>query len=228
MTRRLPIYLTIIFLLAAVPAFSQDSPKPDRWHGLVIDQSTPNDAISTLGKPLKDFIGPFHPMDIESRALTSILKEKAFRHLRWKKLEGMSQVDLAFKDDRLVSITLVLEKGKQFPAASLKAVYNLPFNPSFGTGALGTMNRPRLGPTIFGGPLAGATYQGAFPGMYSLVAETDKAWVTAGVDNASGIREALLGAGDTSQAAGAFPGKIEYLSLLSRTLENKGSGDLLK
>jgi hypothetical protein len=53
--------------------------------------------------------------------------------------------------------------------------------------------------------------------------------VTAGVDNASGFKEGLLGEGDTSQATDSFPGKIEYVSLISRTLENRdGDTDLLK
>jgi hypothetical protein len=65
MTHRLPVLLTTILLfLAAVPALAQDGPKPDRWRGLVIDESTPDDAIKVLGKPSKDEVGRIRVFDL--------------------------------------------------------------------------------------------------------------------------------------------------------------------
>ncbi|MEO8649379.1 MAG: hypothetical protein ABI539_09460 [Acidobacteriota bacterium] len=46
-----------LFLLAVVaPIFAQ---QPDRWHGLIVDQSSPDDAIATLGTPDSDKIDKF-------------------------------------------------------------------------------------------------------------------------------------------------------------------------
>jgi hypothetical protein len=35
----------------------QDGAKPDRWRGLILDESTPEDAIKLLGQPKKDGLG---------------------------------------------------------------------------------------------------------------------------------------------------------------------------
>lgn len=44
---------TLLFILTGV-AQGQGKPMPDRWRGLVIDESTPEDAIRILGQPQSD------------------------------------------------------------------------------------------------------------------------------------------------------------------------------
>src|SRR5258705_3230427 len=72
-------YLLLMVLWAVcVPVFTQDNdnPQPDRWRDLVLDQSTPEDALKVLGKP--------------SRRIESVAKASGDRllNLEWKPTES--------------------------------------------------------------------------------------------------------------------------------------------
>jgi hypothetical protein len=65
--KRSAILATLILILSfGAVAQEQDKPMPDRWRGLVIDQSTPEDAIRILGEPKKDKVGSLTVMDVRS------------------------------------------------------------------------------------------------------------------------------------------------------------------
>ncbi len=53
------ILILAALLLSCIPVAAQDTdgPKPDRWRGLVLDQSTTGDAIKSLGTPDNDRAG---------------------------------------------------------------------------------------------------------------------------------------------------------------------------
>jgi hypothetical protein len=46
--------LALLFCATVAVAQQQDGAKPDRWRGLVLDESTAEDAIKVLGQPKKD------------------------------------------------------------------------------------------------------------------------------------------------------------------------------
>ena len=46
---------------------SNDTPQPDRWHGLILDESTPEDAVKVLGKPSEDKPQPNNLQHIDPR-----------------------------------------------------------------------------------------------------------------------------------------------------------------
>src|SRR5436190_20578671 len=94
--------LPIIFLFFVAAAFSQ---QPDRWRGLILSESTPEDAIQVLGKAEKDEANqPLRVFGGVSHWLTKRQKEKIFRVIEFKlgKEQGVQKADMYFLDGKLV------------------------------------------------------------------------------------------------------------------------------
>lgn len=214
--KRLTI-LAAALLLLVTPSIAQeqDRPQPDRWRGLVIDQSTPDDAIKTLGQPESDKPGGFKPYPLEKRLDT---KGNDFRHLVYKKLEGVKLADLVFKDGKLISIGLELDKS--IDAAALQNIYGVSFEPKFSNMdtamSPGDYERNR-----------GRLFAKDFPTVYYLISKTEHSYVSAMVDNGS-FKSMMLGSNQGSTGEGAFPGKTKFISLISLSLENKRGANVLK
>jgi hypothetical protein len=47
------IFVVLLFCVNIAAPQEQDGAKPDRWRGLILDESTPEDAIKLLGQPKK-------------------------------------------------------------------------------------------------------------------------------------------------------------------------------
>ncbi|MBA3442197.1 MAG: hypothetical protein H0T92_20250 [Pyrinomonadaceae bacterium] len=125
---RISFLLTLIIAHAILgTAQEQDKPMPDRWRGLILDQSTPDDAIRVLGQPSKDKTDNLAPSRIDAW-ITKKRKEKIFRLLEFKKSEGIDHAWLWFLDNKLVSILLDLKKGTVSPNA-LNNIYGVQFQP---------------------------------------------------------------------------------------------------
>ncbi len=109
-----------ILLCLTLSAFGQtdatetksDSPQPDRWRGLIIDEATPDDAIKLLGKPKKDKTDSLKIFGIQDW-LSKQIKEKKFRLLGYEKPEGLDFVWLGFLDDKLVFTKLEPKNYRQ-------------------------------------------------------------------------------------------------------------------
>jgi len=99
--------------------------KPNGWQGLILDRSTPEDATRTLGQPAKDKIDKLDVHNID-KWLSPKHKEKIFRKLIFKKIGEVEKAELAFLDDRLVSIRLEYAE-KKFPTRDLEARLGLAF-----------------------------------------------------------------------------------------------------
>jgi hypothetical protein len=54
MNRKSTALAVLFCFVIPVRAQVQDRPMPDRWRGLIIDESSPDDAIKTLGAPATD------------------------------------------------------------------------------------------------------------------------------------------------------------------------------
>ncbi len=80
----------VILISCFLLSVSQEptGPKPDRWRGLILDESTPDDALKALGRPAKD--------------KTTEGSQSVSRTIRFKNLEGISETQLIFQKDRLV------------------------------------------------------------------------------------------------------------------------------
>src|SRR3712207_2791456 len=111
--------LTGVFVLASTGFGRQaGAVKPDRWEGLTVDQSTPEDAVRALGRPVSDKPDRLHIYNIDAW-ITPRHKQKVFRVLTHEKVGDAKKVRLAFLDNRLVRIFIEYD-DKKFPAKDLR------------------------------------------------------------------------------------------------------------
>lgn len=204
--------LTLCFSLFAQ---DDDKPAPNRWRGLVIDQSTPEDAIKALGQPASDKTDSFRPYPFEKRIST---KGKTFRHLKFKEIKGLDSALLVFNENKLVCITLDLKE--KIPAAAIQNNYRVEFEPKISQ--FEVSSNPKNYERV-----QGKLYPKNFPAGYFIQAETTDVWIGAAIDNSS-FGALMLGSSRGSTGTGAFPGKATLVLILSRSLENREGSDVLK
>ncbi|HVW09169.1 MAG TPA: hypothetical protein VHC90_11345 [Bryobacteraceae bacterium] len=205
--------ITSAILLSVFLTAAQDAPRPDQWHGLALNTSSPSDA-SGLGAPTSDKperliipqVGKWFEQDVSRKPI--------LRRMEFKEIEGFKNVDLFFSGDHLVAIRLFF--AKPLNTEALKNIYGLDFKPYTGRAEAGIDEFSRL---------ANPAPQG-YPVLYSLVAAAEKSVVIASVDNG--------GVGDSLKAhlgldlGGGYPGKVTAVTLVSRSLEDHKGADLLK
>lgn len=203
------------------PAEEQAGPMPDRWRGLVIDRSTPADAVKRLGHPKKDRVGGLRTYPLNER-LTVDHNTEGLRKLRYENVEGVGDAELIFKDERLVIIELRLDKSVK--AGSLARIYDADFDAKFSgmDQAFSPRNYERH---------KGKVYPKEYPTVYYLVAVTEKTYISAMVENGpslgsmlAGSRRDQIGEGDDA----GYPGKTKIIQIISRTLENRTGAGALK
>ncbi len=196
----------------------QDKPMPDRWRGMVIDESTPEDVTAKMGKPVKDELARF-PRGALGDLLTAKTKEKKFRRLEYKELEGIDKAYFTFSENKLVAISLDIKK--EFSPNALPNTYGLEFKPAFGSLTMA------LSPEKFERN-QGKDYAISYPTVYNLVAKSEKTFIVALVANnsfGSILKDVAVGG---RSKEGTFPGKVAYVEILSRTMENRDGADVLK
>jgi hypothetical protein len=194
----------IIFAFAvANMAQEQDKPLPDRWHGLILDQSTVDDALKALGKPSGDkTIGP---------------KNKAFRVVTFKKVAGMNEAKLMFRDDKLVSIGL--QPTKRIEAKAIPNIYGIEFDVRV-SGIEEAANPKDYERSN------GRVYPKTYPAVYFLKAVTEHATINCLIANNS--LGAILGQTAGVRNNDGFPGRVSLIQLNSRVLDNRDGADVLK
>lgn len=211
----------LLVLSLSVSAQEQDHPTPDRWHGLIIDQSTPEDAIKILGQPKKDKVDRLTVYQL-GRWVSKQQKEKVFRNLEYKfdDKQGVQKATLSFKDNKLVMITLDLKSGAVAPNG-LSNIYGIQFQPM--VGGLDMALKPRDFEQN-----QGKIYPKTYPTVYSLVAASETTFIGAMIGNVPSFLGALGKSMGVPDEPNSFPGKVELLQIISRTLENKDGADVLK
>jgi hypothetical protein len=208
------LFIALAFCNSAL-AQEQDKPMPDRWHGLIINESTPEDAIKALGQPVSDKSESFRPYPFDKRIST---KGRTFRHLKFKEIKGLDSARLVFTDDKLVCIFLDLKE--KIAASAIQNNYGIDFEPKIS--AMNSSSNPNDYERH-----EGKLYPKNYPAGYYLVGTTPEVWIGAAIDNSS-FGSLMLGSSRGSTGSGAFPGKAVSLIILSRSLENKEGADVLK
>ncbi len=180
---------------------AEDGPKPDRWRGLILDESTAEDVIKTLGKPSKD----------------RVTKQIGNRTLTFKNLEGISEAQLIFEKERLVVISL--RPSRKIDAKAVPNIYGLEFEPRISG----------LEEAVNPGDYErheGRVYPKTYPAVYELISVTPHSRVTCLIANNSfgSILKQSAGIRDETE----FPGHVALIQLISRTLDNRRGADALK
>jgi hypothetical protein len=107
------LLLTVILFTSSVLTLGQE---PDRWRGLIIDESTPEQAISKLGKPSKPGLA------IKATLKAARKRGANVQAFNWDNVEGFRDVNLYFLDGKLALI--YLEKPvTPIPTASFVDAY---------------------------------------------------------------------------------------------------------
>lgn len=217
----LPLILLILLTFLTVTVFSQEDtqPQPDRWRGLIIDQSTPEDALRILGKPTKDRIGEL-PVAALNQWVSKKRKEKVFRTIEFKVSDGIQKAFLSFLDNKLVMITLDVKSGTVAPNG-LSNIYGVEFYPMI----------KALDIALFEKDFErnqGKIYPKTYPTVYTLAAVTERSFVSAMISNVPSFMGALGKTMGVPDEPGSFPGKVEFVQIISRTLQNRDGADVLK
>lgn len=212
--------LSLILILCATAAQStSDQPQPDRWRGLILNETTPDQAIAILGKPKSDKPDRLFIHEID-KWFEPGLNKKNLRKQSFRDVAGFDRVDLYYRDDKLVVMQLDPEKNPIKPTA-LQNIYGIEFRPFVG-GFRESHNSWDFERH------AGQVYPKTFPESYTLVGVSPGSIVAAAISNTSvgSILRQLNHVRDT--AGGGFPGKVHHIQLISRKLENRAGADLLK
>jgi hypothetical protein len=185
-----------------------------------VDESAPEDAIRSLGKPTKDKSESPRTYPLNKRVRVDH-NTKGIRKLSYEKVEGVGKAHLYFKDDKLILIDLELKPG--IPATTFPNLYGIEFWPKVSEMEQGFEpgNYERN---------EGRVYPKNYPVVYYLIASTNKTYVSAMVDN-GGMGGMLFGSkrskmGDSD--LGGFPGKVERVQIISRKFEKSTGSDALK
>ncbi len=208
------MFVLLLTFLLSLPI--QSEVQPDRWRGLVVNEASPDDAITALGKPEKDSTEQLRIFDIDSKWITEKQKQKIYRRLEFKP-EGMKKAALFFADGKLIMIELYPAKEPQ--AAALSNIYGLQFIPRISSidQALSPRDYERH---------EGRVYPKNYPTVYSLAAVHEKVFVGAMVGNV-GFGSALRNVTGVPDGS-SFPGKVGRIQIISRKLENLDGADALK
>ena len=202
---------------APVNAPAQAGPMPDRWRGLILDQSTPADATRILGTPKSDKQDSIRVFNVPKQWLTKRTGESVFQVMKWDKLEAMDSAELAFLNGRLVLVRL--DPKEQPAAAALGNIYGIQVSPIISgiDEAVSPYNYERN---------QGRVYPKIYPSVYKLVGVAERS-IVAGLATNVGFGSALRQTAGVSDGP-AFPGKIKQIELVSRALENRDGSDALK
>jgi len=183
--------------LLASNAFAQvgNAPRADGFRGLILNQTTSEDAIRILGQPVADKTDR-----IDASKLTKWLdpkhKEKIFRHLSFKNIGDLSHIELTFLENKLMMIELEFKKTL-FPAR-LSDLFGVEFAVvGAQQGPSDLPNEPGKYPVRFI-----PTY---YPFTYNMIGISDQAFIWA----------------DCSTGDARTPGKIDRTRQVSRVLERK-------
>jgi hypothetical protein len=196
----------IIFLASTSLGQRTSEYKPEGWHGLTLDQSTPEDAIRILGQPISDKSDRLQIYNIDVW-VTPKHKQKVFRVLTYKNVGDVKQAGLAFLDNKLVRIHTKYAE-KKFPAKDLRERFGIDF--VLVKGEL----PPDSTPSMYEGRKE-STAPKEYPAAYYMVSVTPQSLISAFVAR-GGIKGALDLANDVKKKE---PGSLMHLDIISRTLD---------
>src|SRR5260370_1351863 len=196
--------------------------KLDGWHGLFLDQSTPEDAIRLLGKPRSDKLDRLH-IHVVDKWVSAKHKEKLFRVLTFKKIEEVDQADLAFLDGKLVMISLNLGiLGKNWPVKSLAD--------RFGVGFTAVKKIPEDGqPSDYESTVSSNNFR-LSKNVYRMVAVSTRSYFYAYVADQNFLRNLVRSGGRAGpeDIITRLPGKVITMEIISRRIERTALNEAVR
>ena len=212
----------LIFLCAAPALAQDDQAAADRWAGMVLNVSTPDDAIRLLGTPSKDKDKIALEVPRPLSWLSVKTKEKIFRTLSYKRIQQFKGVQLSFLDGKLVAISMEAPNAeiedKWIDPDDLEQLFGIAFKPSMRK--RGIKLAP---PSDFQANAPAELKKDEYDYWYDMIAVSEQSFIVAITDNykyQSGIfdspdvkRRKKINARGTR-----YPGYVSDIEILSRTL----------
>ena len=189
------LVLSSAILLAANASGQTNNSRADGFRGLILNQTTSEEAVRILGQPLTDKTDRLDVAKL-SKWLDAKHKEKIFRQLSFKNVGDFSQIHLSFLENKLMMIELEFKKIL-FPAR-LNDLFGLEFAViGAQQGPSDLPNEPGKYPVRF--------IPVFYPFNYNLIGISDKTFIWV----------------DCSTGDARTPGKIDRSRQVSRVLEKK-------
>jgi len=203
------VFLCVMALVSMVgTGFSAEV---NKWHGIILNQTTVEEATEILGKPDKKSFAGLGPT-LHDKFLIPERKKKIWIGLMYKRRADMKKIELwADKGNKIVMIHLQPEK--KIEASMLPEIYKSKIVPWFTGLEVGMFPKNYE-------EHEGNVYAKTYPAVYKLLSENDQAYMEAGVDNASlgmALKE-VTGVRDTGLG---YPGKVLDIYLISKALKVK-------
>lgn len=197
MNKTITALLLLVLLAAHVPAQSKNQTpfpsNPDGFREFVLDKTTAEEIIRSLGKPEKDKADKLEVSKIE-KWLDAKHKEKIFRQLTYNSLGDFLKIEFSFLQEKLVMIDL--EFKRNVSPEKLTRLFGVPFE-ALG-GPVNLPDKPGLYPNV------GFSVTG-YPPYYSMIGISEKTFIF--INCASG--------------PGGSPGRVVRTRQVSRVLEKK-------
>ncbi len=194
--KKFPILLAYAALLTAnAVAQPGNRPRADGFRGLILNQTTSEDAVKMLGQPTSDKVDRLNVSKV-SKWLDPKHKEKIFRQLAFRKVGDFSQIELSFLENKLMMIELEFKKSLE--PLKLDTLFGVEFAVlGAQTGPFDLPNEPGKYPVRF--------LPTFYPFSYNLIGISDKAFIWV----------------DCSTGDARVAGKVDRTRQISRVLERK-------
>ena len=218
---KLIISLLILLFAAAPNIRAAEDMRPDAWAGMVLDVSSPEDAVSLFGPPSKDKDKVALDLPRPLSWLSDKWKQKIFRTITYKKIREYKDVQFSFLDGKLVAILMEAPNGEiednWIDPDDLETLFGVPFKPHQRT------TKKLIPPGEFLASAPDELKKGEYDYWYDMIAISDKSFVVAVADNYQYI-SGLFEKPDAKRrkkinARGArYPGYVSDIEIISRTL----------
>lgn len=214
--------IALLVLIGAMPVAAQDQAAPDRWAGMVLNESTPENASSLFGVPSKDKDKVSLDVPRPLSWLADKCNEKVFRTLTYKRIQGYKNVQFSFLDGKLVSISMEAPNAeiedKWIDPDDLEQLFGVTFKPTMRK--RGVKLPP---PSDFHANAPSELKKNEYDYWYDMIAVSEHSFIVAVTDNYIYI-SGLFESPDAKRrkkinARGLrYPGFVSEIEIISRTL----------
>lgn len=184
---------------------------PDQWRGQLLGQTTPEEAVKTLGPPAQDKKGRLEIMRMKKQ-FPATQYQNVFRKLEYKDINGFEKARLFFQNDKLVMIEL--RAGKSLLAQTAANSFNISFRVSADlSSSIPNIKTPSDAADVLQDPV----YLQQYSDYYYLIGETGKSVVLAWVDNKKD--GAYLRRYHNTKPIGQLFGYVRSIQIISKELK---------
>lgn len=218
---RVAISLLLLVLACAPAVYSAEDVRPDGWAGMVLDTSTPEDAVRLFGPAARDKDKVALDLPRPLSWLSDKWKQKTFRTLTYKKLREYKEVRFSFLDGKLVFISMEAPDAeyeeKWIDPDDLETLFGVSFKPHQRT------TKKLVSPAEFLADAPVELKKDEYDYWYDMIAISDRSFVVAVADNykyISGLFEkpAAKRRKKINAHGAKYPGYVSDIEIISRTL----------